>query len=72
MKEVKVDIQPKRVANFLKKVVNDSCADTFTWYPEVGEMPTILDITTAIDILEDAEVRDITVKCDGVKEQEHD
>ena len=34
-----IEFNPKKVANLLKQIVNQSCEDGFLWYPNIGEMP---------------------------------
>lgn len=61
---MKVEFNTKRVANLLKAIVNQSCEDGFLWYPNIGEMPTLLDINQAIKVLENTETKSFEVHWD--------
>lgn len=61
---------PKRVANLLKKMVNENCEEGFKWYEDVGEMPTVLDVNYAIELLEKARSQSMTIIDE--EEQEHE
>lgn len=58
---MKIEVNPSRVANLLKEFINFNCEDGFTWYKNIGEMPTLFDINIAIKLLEKEETRVITV-----------
>lgn len=57
-----IEINPKRVANLLKIIVNQQCEDGFLWYPNIGEMPTLFDINEAIRVLESMEAITVEVE----------
>ena len=56
-----IEFNPKKVANLLKQIVNQSCVDGFLWYPNIGEMPNLFDINEAIKILENAEIKKMEI-----------
>ena len=56
-----IEFNPKKVANLLKQIVNQSCVDGFLWYPIIGEMPNLFDINEAIKILENAEIKKMEI-----------
>lgn len=55
MASINIDIKPQRVANLLKQLINRNCAEGEEWYEDIGEMPTVFDISMAIKLLEAAE-----------------
>ena len=65
---MKITRSPKRAANLLKRIVNSYCVDGFTWYENVGEMPTMFDICRAIDILEASEDETLYIVDDETEE----
>lgn len=59
---MEVNINTKRVANTLKKIVNASCPDGFIWFPEVGETDASLwDVIEAIKVLDSVEEKTIHI-----------
>ena len=62
-KTIVLEVDPKRVANMLKRIVNNNCEDGFVWYKDVGsDMPNMFDMSEAIRILENAETETITIE----------
>ena len=62
-----IEFNPQKVANLLKKAVNDTCEEGFKWYDKIGEMPSLFDMTHAIEILEKAEVKRIVVEDEEIQ-----
>lgn len=61
-KTTNIKVQPKRVATLLKRIINNNCEEGFKWFEDVGnEMPTVFDIITAIDILENSPIKELNV-----------
>lgn len=56
-----IEFNPKKAANLLKEIVNQSCEDGFLWYPNIGEMPNLYDINEAIKILEQSEIKTMEI-----------
>lgn len=50
--DISFEIEPKRAANLLKAMVNESCEDGFTWFDDIGERPNLYEVLEAIKILE--------------------
>ena len=65
---MKIEANPSRVANLLKEFINFNCEDGFTWYKNIGEMPSPFDINIAIQILENEKSRVITIVREGEEE----
>ena len=55
MTSMSIDIKPQRVANLLKQLINQNCVEGEEWYEDIGEMPTLFDISMAIKLLESAD-----------------
>ena len=61
-KTTNIKVQPKRVAALLKRIINNNCEEGFRWFEDVdSEMPTVFDIITAIDILENSPIKELNV-----------
>jgi len=59
-KTFKIDV--KKVANFLKTLINRNCVEGFVWFEDVGDAsPCMFDILAAIKILEGHEPREMTL-----------
>lgn len=54
-KDITIEFRPDRVANLLKTIVNQMCAEGEEWYEDIGEPPSMFDMCRAIKILEEAE-----------------
>ena len=67
MADLKIDIQPRRVANLLKRIVNTLCEENELWFDEseIGEEPTMFDMYRAIKILEETESESFRVVDDA-------
>ena len=64
MDNITIDIKPERVANLLKRMINQKCVAGFTWYEDVGDMPNVYEICEVIKILENMESSSLTIKVD--------
>lgn len=56
----------KRVANYLKCLINQNCKDGFLWYPEASteEGVSIFDLNYAIEVLEGQKDKILTISED--------
>lgn len=60
---MEININPKRVANLLKQMINDICVENFVWFEDVNkeEGASVWDMIEAIDLLDDAEEKNINI-----------
>lgn len=63
-RDIVIEFRPDRVANLLKRMVNQACAEGEEWYSDIGEMPTMFDMNRAINILEEADRGELVVRDD--------
>lgn len=60
--DIDLEFGPRRVANFLKQLINANCAEGFKWFADVrNEPPTAYDLLRAIDVLEHTEPEKVTI-----------
>ena len=60
--DMDLEFDPRRVANFLKQIINANCEKGFKWFADVREEPpTFYDLLRAIDILEHTESEKVTI-----------
>lgn len=60
MKETKIEVSYKRVANFLKKAVNGACSPGNEQFDDIGDMPNTFDLAFAIKKLDAMESEHFT------------
>lgn len=60
--DMDLEFDPRRVANFLKQIINANCEEGFKWFADVRkEPPTAYDLLRAIDVLEHTEPEKVII-----------
>ena len=60
--DIDLEFDPRRVANFLKQIINTNCEEGFKWFADVRNEPlTAYDLLRAIDVLEHTEPEKVII-----------
>ena len=60
--DMDLEFDPRRVANFLKQIINANGEEDFEWFADVRkEPPTAYDLLRAIDVLEHTEPEKVII-----------